>query len=129
MKEVTYQNFGKSNEIFLLTNKEWEDAMISWRDKKDYYCERLGSVLSKRYSWIKTPKSELDSITFLIYDKELKSIEKVYKRGEHYFIEGQDHEKAPMTLRHKTLTEEQIKGLKNQEDYYNDFYEKKLLIK
>ena len=118
MKEVVYKN-GKK---FLLTNEEFDSAMMSWNDTKSYWCDRIEQMLGPYFDSAGTPPEEVGRL-ILINPKDQ------YERR--YFVKNNEYLEilkggAIMETKFKNDKEKEmfVKNLVSQEDFYN---RKKLL--
>lgn len=112
MKQVCY--YGNKN--YLITNKEFEEALRVWQAKGNYFCHRLETILSDKYIVVETPKEDLGYEVFLSAGK-FGGIKKIFKKGDKYFqqisLMGGGEKKAQITL-----SPDKISALILQEKYY-----------
>lgn len=112
MKEIIYQ-IGYEVEKFLLTNKEFKEAMLYWQENNgDYYCHRLETFLTKHYKFARTPSDELGYEIFFEKIEGTDSCRKIFKKNNKYYkeIKGNgDYYKIEVEIKDKTKLIEQEK--------------------
>lgn len=121
MKIAYYQD----KKEYFLTDKEFEEALLVWQNKGNYYCRRLEVVLSPRFFAVETPREDLGYEVFLTKGSLQGSTKKVFKLGEKYFEHIFSNDDEIGRKRQIALTPEQISALIPQEKYYEG---RKLLI-
>ncbi len=87
MKDIFYD---KEN-VFMLTEKEFKGACIAWSKKDNYYCERLGALLTPYFKFAETPKyfKNPDKV-FFSTDKCFPNPIVLAKSGKYYEIVPND---------------------------------------
>lgn len=121
MKEVIYTN-RKREDIFVLTEKEFQEAQTAWKNKKNYWCDRLEVLMPPNIYLAKTPDDEQNRGAIYV-----DPLSKQYRRyvinentGKIYEI---DYIKGGNTsdLIEVNMPELVKKRLIKQDDYFDDF--------
>ena len=113
----------KEDECFLLTDREFAEAVIAWENKKAYYCMRLECYLPKNVKFARTPKEDLDYEVFILVDKKTGGEQKIFKKNGRFLrtiFDGYSERKVDAML-----NEEELSQLINQEEFYT---QKKYLL-
>lgn len=118
MKKLVYQDEKGGNKEFLLTEKEFLEAMKAFENGGIYFCQRLESGLSKSYlKWFEPPKEDVGSEVFIrnyVYGGK-KYQEKVYKKKDgKFWVNGS------LGWHQQLLSDEEISKLIPQEDFFNN---------
>ncbi len=108
MKEVHYKD-----KEFLITEKEFKNAMTMWDGGKNYYCERLGAVLTGKYNYIDTPINEIGK-TFYLAAKEDYVTRYIKIKDKYYMFQPDD-----IHIEAKWVKGDFEKSLVLEEDYIN----------
>ena len=115
MKEVVYSD----REVYLLTNKEFGEALMSWDQKKNYWCQRIEKLLPPFILHAGTPDIEKGREIFLlplmIGDKIVK-LRRIFKDEDGKYQEILDDNGSLMSV---SDIEIEQRRLILQEDYYN----------
>lgn len=116
MKEIIYTGYPK-NQTFLLTDKEFDEAMLGWDSKNNYWCVRLERSLSPYFKHAGTPKEELGYQVFMLKGSN-SGYKKIFLQNGTYYEKvtdnGTERKISPPELQKK----ETIKQLIPQEDFY-----------
>ena len=86
MKIVTFT--GNKEKIFL-TDREFEEGIKYWEEKRDYFCQRLQARISPHISLIKTPELQLTHDIFVAFEPPpigICDIAKDKKTGVYYSL-------------------------------------------
>jgi len=122
MKEVVYSD----KRSFLLTNEEFKNAMLSWNQKNNYWCQRIEKLLSPFVLHAGTPDYEVGK---KIYMLPLIDKDKVVKLREVFIAEnGKYYEILDNSGKIMPVSDQEIKDkqLILKEDYYNNEKVKKI---
>lgn len=124
MKKIIFQKG-----TFLLTDKEFEEAKITWKKKNNYYCQRLGATISDRFQFAMIPENELDFKVW-VYKHQNGGMAKVFEQNGVYFKEIRDGEKMEK-IKINNVDKKFKEKLIDQEKYYEMTSKKrnKLLLK
>ena len=116
MKKIIYQ-MSKSEEIFLLTDKEFQEAVACWNTNNEYYCQRLEALLPRKFKFAQTPKNEIGYRVF-VYLMKSGGVAKLFQKGGKFYKEIKSDSgnfKVEVNVRNT------LKGrLIRQEKYYAD---------
>lgn len=116
MKIVHYDE--KNN--FVLTDKEFVEAMQEWAEKRIYYCERLGVALGHVFKFARTPVGE-ENLKIYINPAE-PTYTRYFKQGRLWYVYSDspvyvqaswvnDQNEKELVLEEEFLNSNQIKGL------------------
>jgi len=114
MKKIVFQ-VGLKEEIFLITDSEFKEAVSCWNNNNDYYCQRLEALLPKKYRFVRTPINEIGFEVFVYLTKN-KEVAKLFKKNDKFYKEidkGSGIVKVEVEV-----AKDFKKKLISQEDYY-----------
>ncbi len=116
MKEITYSDKKK----FLLTDKEFKNAVLAWSEKANYWCQRLEASLSSFIAYAETPEVFWHRNVYTELDKGTERHYFVKKDGRLFQIIGEKRDDVvEIDLRNPKFKELMGNKLVKQEDYYN----------
>lgn len=117
MKQVLIQNYPDKDLSYLLTDKEFFDAQVSWNKQNSYWCDRLEVLLPPKIKLARTPEEDVGYEVFMEKDGDI--MRKIFKKDGKYFKRVKDDESFRMVehLRAKDLLE---KELLLQDEYYQE---------
>ena len=115
MKQV-FLYHRKDDDWYDITNKEFEDMMNAWEDKKNYWCPRI-EVLFKEgsVSEVRTSQDEVGKRVLIDPSEEERFDTRCYEVDGKYYKIGH-----PAIYENQILSTEKIKRLVPIDDYYNN---------
>ena len=114
MKKVYYN----SEMQYLITDREFAEAMIEWAKKLPFWCSRLEVLLSPYFKIVETPRVELGKK--IMIDLVGGQPRRLFKNAEGNYVEILDRIGSTMMCRiDKEKMKEFEKRLVSQEDFYN----------
>jgi hypothetical protein len=116
MKEVVYSD----KKVYLLTNKEFAEAMALWNQKKNYWCQRIEKLLPPFILHAGTPDREVGRKIYLLPlmdGNKIVKLREVFKDENENYYEVLDSSGKIMSV---SDFEIENKELVLQEDYYNN---------
>jgi len=109
MKEIVYQNHPE-NIYYLITDEEFNEAMLSWEDKTPYWCNRIEAMLHNRYKYLQTPREDIGYDVFMEINPEEGDQKVFFRKGKYYVLIDEN--------RKISIPSNQLQKLFSQEDYY-----------
>jgi len=116
MKEVIYKN----GDEYLLTDKEFAQAIVNWNEKKSYWFEREERMLTPFYESAGTPPLQLGKEMLL--DVTPRRAELFFKKNDKWYscLNGKGNGTIEVKFSNKEEEEAFAKRLIPQDDFYNN---------